>query len=73
MFKKENKNEIVILIVFVDDILIIGNDHALVEELKGVLQKNFKIKDLNDLKYFLGMEIARSNKGIALSKRNYAL
>lgn len=56
-----------------DDILIIGNDHDLINELKEVLQKSFKIKELGDLKCFLGEEIARSNKGIALSQRRYAL
>lgn len=33
----------------------------------------FKLKILGDLKYFLGLEIARSNKGIYLSQRKYVL
>lgn len=49
-----------------DEILITRNDHQ-------VLQRNFKIKDLGDLKYFLGMEIARSNEGITICERKYAL
>ncbi|RVW54646.1 Retrovirus-related Pol polyprotein from transposon TNT 1-94 [Vitis vinifera] len=35
--------------------------------------KEFEIKDLGNLKYFLGMEIARSKKGIAVSQRKYVL
>ena len=38
-------------------------------ELKKILAKEFKIKDLGNLKYFLGMEIARSKK----SQRKYVL
>lgn len=60
-------------LIYVDDILIIENDHKLIKDLKDVLRKNFKIEDLGDLKVFLGMEIARSKKGIIISQRKYNL
>ena len=41
--------------------------------LKDVLAQEFEIKDLGQLKYFLGMEIARSHKGISVSQRKYTL
>lgn len=63
----------VFLLVYVDDLFISGNSVRLVNELKNGLQSDFKIKDLGDLSYFLGIEIARFEKGLVMSQRKYAL
>ncbi|XP_075633641.1 uncharacterized protein LOC142606128 [Castanea sativa] len=57
------------LLVYVDDILIASNDVQAVEDLKSFLNHEFKLKDLGNLKYFLGLEVARSEKGISLCHR----
>lgn len=47
-----------------------------IEEIKYVklfLDKQFKIKDLGQLQFFLGLEIARSSSGIFMNKRKYTL
>ncbi|KAE8708351.1 Detected protein of unknown function [Hibiscus syriacus] len=73
MFTKSQGSKVVIMLIYVDDLLITGNDNGLIEELKGILNKNFKMKDLGELRYFLGLEILRSAKGIIISQRKYAL
>lgn len=50
--------------VYVDDMLITGDNLELIEETKVTLQQAFKIKDLGELKYFLGIEFSRSEQRI---------
>jgi hypothetical protein len=74
LFTKSGQNgKITVLIVYVDDIILTGNDEIEMERLKRNLAADFEIKDLGPLKYFLGMEIARSKKGIVVSQRKYVL
>lgn len=56
-----------------DDILVIGNDVVEMKNLKNLLAKQYEIKDLQALRYFLEMEVARSKKGIFVSQRKHIL
>ena len=62
-----------ILIVYVDDIILTGDNTREVERLKKVLATEFEVKDLSQMRYFLGMEVAKSRKGISISQRKYVL
>ncbi|XP_019057634.1 PREDICTED: uncharacterized protein LOC109116512 [Tarenaya hassleriana] len=73
MFVKRRGTSIVVILIYVDDILVTGNDVTLFSELKEVLQAEFQIKDLGEMKYFLGIEVARSQMGIQICQRKYTL
>jgi hypothetical protein len=66
-------DKIVILIVYVDDIVITGDDADEIAHLKGHLAQEFEVKDLGNLRYFLGIEVSRGPKGILLSQQKYVL
>ena len=73
LFTKRSSPSFVALLVYVDDIVITSPSIAEIDELKLFLHSQFKLKDFGVLKYFLGLEIARSINGIVLSQRHYTL
>lgn len=45
----------------------------MIDEAKNVIYQQFKVKDLGELRYFLGIEVLRSQQGILLNQRKYTL
>ena len=60
------------LLLYVDDIILTGNDEHLIKEVKKALLSEFDMKDLGDLHFFLGLEIKYTSEGIMLSQQKYA-
>ena len=73
IYKKVSGRSVAFLIVYVDDILLIGNDIEFLDSIKGYLNKNFSIKDLSEATYILGIKIYRdrSRHLIGLPQRRY--
>nr|GEV19724.1 putative RNA-directed DNA polymerase [Tanacetum cinerariifolium] len=59
LFLKNRKNRVKCLIIYVDDMVITGNDEEEIKRLKEGLFTEFKMKDLENLKYFFGIEVLR--------------
>ena len=64
--KRYGVDDYVILLLYVDDMLIVGQDIAKIEKLKKDLNKSFAMKDLGSVKLILGMEITRDRKNRTL-------
>ena len=71
--KQSHEKKITALIVYIDAIIVIGDDVEEMQNLKGKLAKEFEIKDLENLRYFLSIEVTRSKRGIYVAQRKYIL
>uniref|UniRef100_A0A3Q7IHQ8 Reverse transcriptase Ty1/copia-type domain-containing protein n=1 Tax=Solanum lycopersicum TaxID=4081 RepID=A0A3Q7IHQ8_SOLLC len=63
------ENNMVIVLVYVDDLLITGTGIQLIQDTKLMLHSRFKIKDLGELRFFLGIEFARNKEGSVMNQR----
>ncbi|CAN7087861.1 unnamed protein product [Brassica rapa subsp. narinosa] len=73
LFTLTTPSGMIALLVYVDDIIITGSDKEGIIATKEFLKSMFEIKDLGEMKYFLGIEICRSKEGLFMSQRKYTL
>lgn len=63
----------VLLLAYVDDMLLTGNNSAALETIISQLRQHFSLKDLGSLHQFLGVQFTRSSAGLFLNQRHYIL
>ena len=73
VYKKVSGSVVVFLVLYVDDILLIGNDVLVLQSIKIWLSKNFSMKDVGEATYILGIKIYRdiSKRLLGLSQSTY--
>jgi len=64
LFIKNLNKSIIFRLIYVDDIILVGDEMTSISNVKAALNAAFKIKDLGQLRYFLGLEIVRPYEGI---------
>ncbi|KAA0049719.1 Integrase, catalytic core [Cucumis melo var. makuwa] len=66
------KGIVLLLLLYVDDMIITGNDPQAISDLQHYLDQHFEMKDLGSLNYFLVLEVSRRSNGYLLSQAKYA-
>ncbi len=57
LYVKKTNHGIVIIVIYVDDLIITGDNDVNIFDLKKLLKQKFEMKDLGELCYFLGIEV----------------
>jgi len=73
LFIRNHQGIFTALLIYVDHVILAGNNLDDITKTKRFLSSRFKLKDMGQLNYFLGIEVARSKHGISLCQRKYAL
>ena len=73
VYKKIQGIVVVFFVLYVDDIMLIGNSVKVLSDVKGYLKKQFDMKELGEANYILGIKLLRDrkNKLLALSQASY--
>ena len=73
VYRKSSGDKITFLVLYVDDILLIGNDVGMLTSVKVWLSQQFSMKDLEEASYILGLRLYRdrSKRIIGLSQSVY--
>lgn len=69
---KHKEKKILIVSLYVDDLLVTGDDTRLVEEFKQEMMQVFKMTDLGLMSYFLGIEIKQNEDDVFICQKKYA-
>ncbi|RVW65491.1 Retrovirus-related Pol polyprotein from transposon RE1 [Vitis vinifera] len=72
LFLRRTDKDTILLLLYVDDMIITGDDLSGIQELKDFLSQQFEMKDLGHLSYFLGLEITHSTDGLYITQAKYA-
>lgn len=72
MFVYYHNGQTLVLLLYVDDIILIGSNPSLFKHLIEALSSQFSMKDLGSLHYFLGIQVISHPEGMFLSQTKYA-
>jgi Reverse transcriptase (RNA-dependent DNA polymerase) len=68
IYVKTRKDELLMVTLYVDDLIFMGNNQKLIDEFKREMKLEFEMTDLRMMRYFLGLEIKQEKSGIFISQ-----
>ena len=72
LFLRRTDKGTILLLLYMDNMIITGDDLSDIQELKDFLIQQFKMKDLGHLSYFLDLKITHSTYGLYITQAKYA-
>ena len=72
LFIYAHNNNLILLLLYVDDMVITGNSSQTLTSLLAALNKEFRMTDMGQLHYFLGIQVQRQQNGLFMSQQKYA-
>jgi histone deacetylase 1/2 len=72
LFVLRHGDDIAYLLLYVDDIVLTGSSPALLQHVVDHLRAEFAVKDMGELRFFLGIDVKRTSTGFYLSQEQYA-
>jgi transposase InsO family protein len=71
LYVKKDCDDILYVLLYVDDVILAGNNDQMMESVKSSLMSRFRCKDLGVLSYFVGIKVTHTDNGIFLSNEMY--
>jgi len=68
LFVRTSPQGRVLLLLYIDDMTVTGDDTAVIADAQRYLHRQFQIKDISHLRYFLGLEIVQAEREILISQ-----
>jgi len=69
LYIKKQEGNVMFIALYVDDLIFMGNKAEMIKEFKRVMEKEFQMIDLGDMKYFFGMEVKQLEIGYRSHKK----
>ena len=70
-FVKIEKEKILIVCLYVNDLIFTGNDTLMFDNFKRSMMDDFEMTDVGKMHYFLGIEVVQSSARISISQKKY--
>lgn len=71
LFIYHQGTDLIYLLLYVDDMILTGNNEALIERLLQQLSGEFRMKDMGDIHYFLGIQVHHTKDGLFMNQSKY--
>ena len=72
LYIKKIEEDILIVSLYVDDLLVTGSNAGFVNKFKAKMEQVFEMTDLDEMSYFLGMEVHQKQNEIFICQQKYA-